>query len=294
MLETTTSSWDAERHANDPIEPGPVTVVKREPLAPNLQLLTVSAPTVAAKIQPGQFVILRADEHGERIPLTVADWNREAGTVSCVFLQVGTSTYKLGDLNAGDTLATFVGPLGKALALDRWGTVLCAGGCYGIGSIYPVARALKERGNRVISLVEGRSRFLLYWLDRLEAVSDRVMFATRDGSLGQKEGYPGMVEDLLASGERLDRVFAIGCTFMMYEMAETTRPFAVKTIVSLNPIMIDGTGMCGACRVLVGDETRFACVDGPDFDAHQVDWDLLLSRRKAYLGPETDAAQRAR
>lgn len=294
MVETTRDSWDADRHANDPIEPGPVTVVKREPLAPNLQLLTVSAPTVAAKIQPGQFVILRADEVGERIPLTVADWNREAGTVSCVFLQVGTSTYKLGDLNAGDTLATFVGPLGKSLELDRWGTVLCAGGCYGIGSIYPVARALKQKGNQVISLIEGRSKFLLYWLDRLEAVSDRVMFATRDGSLGQKEGYPGMVEDLLASGEHLDRVIAIGCTFMMYEMAETTRPFEVKTIVSLNPIMIDGTGMCGACRVLVGGETKFACVDGPDFDAHQVDWDLLLSRRKAYLGPETNSADRAR
>jgi ferredoxin--NADP+ reductase len=291
MVKTTTDAWDAERHANDPIEPGPVTVVKREPLAPNLQLLTVRAPMVAAKIQPGQFVILRADQFGERIPLTVADWNREEGTVSCAFLQVGTSTYKLGDLNAGDTLATFVGPLGKLMELDRWGTVLCAGGCYGIGSIYPIARALKEKGNRVISLIEGRSSFLLYWLDRLESVSDRVMIATHDGSLGEKNGFPGMVGDLLASGVHLDRVIAIGCTFMMYEMAETTRPFEVKTIVSLNPIMIDGTGMCGACRVLVGGETRFACVDGPDFDAHQVDWDLLLSRRKAYLGPETDSAE---
>lgn len=293
MVETTRESWDADRHANDPIEPGPVTVVKREPLVPNLQLLTVRAPTVASKIQPGQFVILRADEHGERIPLTVADWDRDEGTVSCVFLQVGTSTYKLGNLNAGDRLATFVGPLGKALELDRQGTVLCAGGCYGIGSIYPIARALKEKGNRVISLIEGRSSFLLYWQERLEAVSDRVMIATRDGSLGEKNGYPNMVGTLLASGEDVDRVIAIGCTFMMYEMAETTRPFEVKTIVSLNPIMIDGTGMCGACRVLVGDETKFACVDGPDFDAHQVDWDLLLSRRKAYLGPETDSADRA-
>jgi ferredoxin--NADP+ reductase len=294
MVVTPRDSWDEDRHANDPIEPGPVTVVKREPLAPNVQLLTVRAPTVASKIQPGQFVMVRADEHGERIPLTVADWDREEGTVSSVLLQVGTSTYKLGDLDAGDTLATFVGPLGKALEFDRWGTVLCAGGCYGIGSIYPIARALKEKGNQVISLIEGRSNFLLYWLDRMESVSDRVMIATRDGSLGEKGGYPGMVEDLLASGEHLDRVIAIGCTFMMYEMAETTRPFEVKTIVSLNPIMIDGTGMCGACRVLVGDETRFACVDGPDFDAHQVDWDLLLSRRKAYLGPETDSADRPR
>jgi NAD(P)H-flavin reductase len=287
------SNYDKERHANDPFEPGPVTVLKRESLVPNLQLLTVQAPTVAAKIQPGQFVIVRADEYGERIPLTVADWDREEGSISCVFLQVGTSTYKLGHLKEGEVLPTFVGPLGKVLELDHWGTVLCAGGCYGIGSIYPVARALKEKGNQVISLVEGRSQFLLYWLDRIEAVSDRVLVATHDGSLGEKDGYPSLVEELLASGERLDRVIAIGCTFMMYKMAEATRPFGVKTIVSLNPIMIDGTGMCGACRVSVGDETKFACVDGPDFDAHQVDWDLLLSRRKAYLGPETDSADRS-
>jgi ferredoxin--NADP+ reductase len=292
MSETIHASSRANRHANDPFEPGPVTVLRREQLVPNLQLLTVQAPVVASKIQPGQFVIVRADEYGERIPLTVADWDREAGTVSSVFMQVGTSTYKLGELKAGDVLPTYVGPLGKALELDNWGTVLCAGGCYGIASIYPVARALKEKGNRVISLIEGRSGFLLYWLDRLQAVSDRVLIATKDGSKGEKEGYPSMVGKMLAAGERVDRVIAIGCTFMMYEMAEATRPFEVKTVVSLNPIMIDGTGMCGACRVLVGGETRFACVDGPDFDAHQVDWDLLLSRRKAYLGPETDSAER--
>ena len=292
MDKTTNNTPYEDCHANGPFEPGPVTVVKCESLVPNLQLLTVRAPTIAQKVQPGQFVIIRADEYGERIPLTVADWDRDEGTVSCVFLQVGTSTYKLGHLKVGDTLPTFVGPLGKPLESDRWGSVLCAGGCYGIGSIFPVARALKQEGNRVVSLIEGRSQFLLYWLDRLEAVSDRVMIATHDGSLGEKDGFPGLVEELLASGEHLDRVIAIGCTFMMYEMAEATRPSGVKTIVSLNPIMIDGTGMCGACRVSVGNETKFACADGPDFDAHQVDWDLLLSRRKAYLGHETDSADR--
>ena len=281
-----------ERHSNDPAEPGPVTVVGREPLAPNLQLLTVRAPVVASRIQPGQFVIVRADEYGERVPLTIADWDREKGAVSCVFMQVGTSTYKLGKLKAGDVLPTFVGPLGKPLELDRWGTVVVAGGCYGIGSIYPVARALKEKGNRVISLIEGRSRFLLYWLDKLEAVSDRVLVSTRDRSMGSSVDGPNALKDLLGSGERIDRVIAIGCTFMMYLMAEATRPFAVKTIVSLNPIMIDGTGMCGACRVSVAGETKFACVDGPDFDGHQVDWALLLARRKAYLGPETDSGER--
>jgi len=278
-------------HCRDPFEPGPATVLKREPLAPNLQLLMVRAPVVASKIQPGQFVIVRADEQGERIPLTVADWDREEGWVSCVVMQVGTSTHKLGHLQAGDVLPTFVGPLGKPLELDRWGTVVCAGGCYGIGAIYPVARALKARGNRVISLVEGRSKFLLYWLDRLETVSDRILVSTKDRSIGDKEYCFGLVRNLLASGEQVDRVFAIGCTFMMSEMADATRPFGVNTVVSLNPIMIDGTGMCGACRVAVGGETKFACVDGPDFDAHQVDWDLLLARRKAYLGPETDSAE---
>lgn len=155
-----------------------------------------------------------------------------------------------------------------------------------------VARALKERGNRVISLIEGRSKFLLYWLDRLESASDKVLVSTRDRSIGRNRDGPAAIKDLLDSGEHIDRLIAIGCTFMMYQMAEATRPFAVKTIVSLNPIMIDGTGMCGACRVSVAGQTKFACVDGPDFDGHQVDWKLLLSRRKAYLGPETDSGER--
>lgn len=287
-----TNAFDKVRHLNDPFEPGRVTVIAREPLAPNLQLLSVQAPVVASKIQPGQFVIVRADERGERIPLTVADWDRERGSVSCVFMQIGTSTYKLGQLKPGDVVATFVGPLGKPLEIDRWGTVLVAGGCYGIGSIYPVARALKEKGNRVIALVEGRSKFLLYWLDRLQAVSDRLLISTRDLSLGNDRDGPNALANLLASGERVDCVIAVGCTFIMYLIAEATRPYSVKTIVSLNPIMIDGTGMCGACRVSVGGETKFACVDGPHFDAHQVDWDLLLSRRKAYLDHETDSAER--
>lgn len=292
MANTEHDRVQAEEGSATPFNPGEAVVLKQEPLAPNLQLLTVRAPAVAAKIQPGQFVMVRASEEGERIPLTVADWNRDEGWVSCVYMQVGTSTYKLSELEPGDTIPTFVGPLGKSLDLDNWGTVVCAGGCYGIGSIFPIARALKEKGNRVLCFIEGRSKFLLYWLDRLEAVSDRVLLATKDGSIGKKEGYPGVVHELLESGEPVDRVIAIGCTFMMYQMAQTTRPFEVKTIVSLNPIMIDGTGMCGACRVVVDGKTRFACVDGPDFDAHQVDWDLLFARRKAYLGPETDSAER--
>ena len=291
VAERTPDPPDGGRHARDPFEPGPATVLECAPLAPNLQLLRVQAPVVAAKIQPGQFIMVRADERGERIPLTVADWDREEGWVGCVMMQVGSSTHKLARLRAGDVLPTLVGPLGKALELERWGTAVCAGGCYGIGAIYPVARALKEKGNRVVSLVEGRSKFLLYWLDRLEAVSDRILVSTKDRSLGDRDYCFGLVKKLLASGEEIHRVFAIGCTFMMSEMADATRPFGINTVVSLNPIMIDGTGMCGACRVAVGGETKFACVDGPDFDAHQVDWELLLARRKAYLGPETDSAQ---
>jgi ferredoxin--NADP+ reductase len=285
------NSTNIHQHSH-PLESEPVAVVGCEPLAPNLQLLTVRAPIVASKIQPGQFVIVRVDEYSERIPLTVADWNRAEGTISCVFMQVGTSTYKLGELRAGDVLNTFVGPLGKPLDLNYWGTVALVGGCYGIGSIYPIARNLKEKGNRVISIIEGRSKFLLYWIDRLQAVSDRLVISTRDRSVGDIVDGPDAFKHLVTSGEKIDRVIAIGCTFMMYQMAKVTRPFSVKTIVSLNPIMIDGTGMCGACRVFVNGETKFACVDGPDFDGHQVDWDLLLARRKGYLDHETDSAER--
>jgi ferredoxin--NADP+ reductase len=285
-------SWNEDVHRNDPFEPGPVTVVERKPLAPNIQLLTVHAPVVAAKIQAGNFVIVRADERGERTPLTVADWDRAAGTVSCVFMTVGTSTYKLGKMKKGDVVPTFVGPLGKPFDVEPWGTVLLIGGCYGIGIIFPLARALKEKGNRVISVIEGRSDFLLYWQDRLEAVSDEVIYATKDLSRGDDRDAADVIEGLVKAGEPLQRVFAIGCTFLMYHTAQVTRPHGIKTIVSLNPIMIDGTGMCGACRVSVGGETKFACVDGPDFDGHLVDWDLLLQRRKAYLGPEAESVER--
>lgn len=285
-------TWNQDVHAHDPFEPGPVTVVERKSLAPNIQLLTVRAPTVAAKIQAGNFVIVRADQYGERTPLTVADWDRAAGTVSCVFMTVGTSTYKLSKLRKGDVVPTFVGPLGKPLEVDTWGSVLLVGGCYGIGIIYPLARALKAKGNKVISLIEGRSSFLLYWRDRLEAVSDETIYATKDLSVGDDRDATDVFESLMKRGEPLQRVFVNGCTFLMYHMSQTTRPYGVKTIVSLNPIMIDGTGMCGACRVSVGGEAKFACVDGPDFDGHLVDWDLLLSRRKAYLGPEEQSAER--
>lgn len=262
-------------------------VIERRMLVPNIHLLTVEDPFIARKIQPGHFVIVKIDEYGERIPLTVADWNREEGTTSCVFMQVGRSTSKMADLNDGDQIPTFVGPLGKVIDIDNYGTVACVGGCYGIGSIYPVARAMKKAGNRVISLIEARSSFLLYWEEKLREVSDDLIISTMDGSLGIKGHNSDQLKKLLKKGEKIDRIVAIGCTFMMYNVSEATRSYNVKTIVSLNPVMVDGTGMCGACRVEVGGETKFACVDGPDFDGHKVNWDLLLTRRKIYVKDET-------
>ncbi len=266
-------------------------VIERKMIVPNIHLLTVDAPAVAKKIQPGHFVIVKVDEPGERIPLTVADWDREKGTVSCVFMQVGRSTHKMAELKDGDEVPTFVGPLGKVIEIEKFGNVVCVGGCYGIGSIYPVARAMKEAGNRVVSLIEARSRFLLYWEDMFREVSDDLIISTNDRSLGQKGHNSDRLREMLKSGEKIDRIIAIGCTFMMFDVSETTRESGVKTIVSLNPVMIDGTGMCGACRVEVAGQTKFACVDGPDFDGHEVNWDLILTRRKAYVREETKSEE---
>ncbi len=267
-------------------------IVQREMLVPNMHILKVRAPAVAAKVKAGQFVIVRPDERGERIPLTVADWDAKQGTVTCIFMEVGKTTSKLANLKTGETLPTFVGPLGHPLEIENYGTVLLSGGCYGIGCVYPMARALKEAGNKVITMLEARAGFLMYWQEQLESVSDKVIIATADGAKGVKGHAFDHIEQLIKKNGNIDRIIAEGCTFMLYEMAKVTRPFGIPTIVSLNPIMVDGTGMCGACRVGVGGETKFACVDGPHFDAHQVDWQLLLSRRKAYIKEETISSER--
>jgi NAD(P)H-flavin reductase len=258
-------------------------ILLREDLAPNIHLLKVEAPPVAAKAQPGQFVMVMVDERGERIPLTIADWDRDEGSISIVFMELGTSTRKLAALNSGDHILNFVGPLGLPSHIDNFGTVVLAAGCFAVGPIISIARALKEMGNKVISIMESRSKNLLYWERNLGAVSDELIVTTGDGSYGYRGWATDPLLELLQRGEKVDRVIAIGCTFMMKECAEATRPFGVKTIVSLNPIMVDGTGMCGCCRVEVGGVTKFACVDGPDFDGHEVDWDLLLARQRIYL-----------
>jgi NAD(P)H-flavin reductase len=260
-------------------------VVRRERLVPNIHVLEVEAPEIARKCQPGQFVIVMPDARGERIPLTIGDWDRERGTVTAVFMAVGTTTRKLSLLKAGDSLPIFAGPLGLPSEIGTVGTVLLAGGCFGISAIHPLARAYKAAGNRVIVLVDIKADYLLYWRDKLAPHADELVISSRDGLYGATDYVPRHVRDLLGR-EKIDRVVAIGCTYLMSSIAEATRPSGVRTVVSLNPIMVDGTGMCGACRVTVDGRTKFACVDGPDFDAHLVDWAELYARRKSYFDDE--------
>ena len=268
-------------------------VIERRMIVPNLHEFTVQAPAVAESVKPGNFIIVRPDQYGERIPLSVADWDRGAGTVTTIFMQVGGSTAMLARLKPGDTIPTYVGPLGKETVIDNFGTVLCVGGCYGIGSIYPIARALKQAGNKVYTLLEARSSFLLYWEDKLAKVSDQVFVITRDGTKGQKGHISRIPELMERAGITPNLVIVNGCTFQMMRVSMITKPLAWKTIVNMNPIMIDGTGMCGVCRLSVGGKTKFACVDGPDFDGHEIDWEEFLSRRKSYNPEEVDPLRRS-
>jgi len=261
-------------------------ILLTQDLAPNIHLFKVAAPAVAEKVQPGQFVVIRIDERGERIPLTIADWDKGEGSVTIVFMEVGTTTRRLALLKAGDYIANLVGPLGLPSHVEKFGTVVCAAGCYGIASIMPIARAMRQAGNKVISVIEARSKYLLFWEEHLRRVSDQLIITTGDGSDGAKGWVNDRLEEIVDRKDKVDVVVAIGCTYMMRLCAETTRPFGIKTIVHLNPIMVDGTGMCGCCRVSVDGETKFACVDGPEFDGHRVDWDLLLARQSTYLDDE--------
>jgi len=255
-------------------------------IVPNIHELVVEAPIVAASVKPGQFVIVRPNETGERVPLSVSDYDPQKGTVTSFFQEVGESTSKLALLKAGDTIPTFVGPLGGETEIDNFGTVLLIGGCFGIGSIYPIAFALKEAGNTVHVLIEARSQYLLYWTDRYTQLVDGFHTLTRDGTSGTK-GHISRLPDILRKEDiNPDRIIVNGCTFLMKRTSDITRPLGIKTIVNMNPIMIDGTGMCGVCRLTVNGETKFACVDGPDFDGHQVDWDEFLMRRMTYYEEE--------
>ncbi len=266
-------------------------ILEKQDLTPVIHLWKIRAPRVARKANAGQFIILRHGEEGERIPLTIADWDREAGTVTVVFMEVGATTEKLAALKAGDAIDDFVGPLGKPTEIDRYGDVVCVAGGFAIATIVPIARELKAAGNRVVSIMGFRSKDLVFWEDKLGEFSDDLIVATDDGSYGRKGLVTEPLKEVLET-QKVDRVIAIGPTVMMKFASLTSKPFGVPTVVSLNPIMVDGTGMCGACRVEVGGETRLACVDGPDFDGHTVDWDLLLSRQRAYVDPETVSVAR--
>ena len=261
-------------------------ILVKEELVPNMHLVKFSAPAIAKKAQPGQFIIITIDEKGERIPLTIADWDQKEGSITIVFMEVGTTTQRFALFNAGDSIASLVGPLGIPAHIEKVGTVVCVGGCYGIAAMMPIARAMKKAGNKVISVIEARSKYLLFWEDKLKRVSDQLIVTTGDGSYAPQGWIPDQLKQLFEGGEKADFIFAIGCTYMMKLTSETSKPFGIKTIVHLNSIMVDGTGMCGCCRVSVGGETKFACVDGPEFDGHQVDWDVLLSRQRSYHDEE--------
>jgi len=266
-------------------------ILYREDLAPVTKLIEVKAPLVARKARAGQFVVIRVNEKGERIPLTIADFDREKGTLTLIFQEVGKTTMMLGTKRAGDHLASVVGPLGHPSEIENYGTVVCVGGGVGIAPIFPIARELKRAGNKVISIIGARNKDLLFWEDRMRTVSDELVVTTDDGSYGRKALVTEPLKEMLSAGLKPARIWAIGPAVMMKFVSLTTQPFGAPTIVSLNSIMVDGTGMCGACRVSVGGQTRFVCVEGPEFDGHQVDWNLLLERQRIYVDEEKRALE---
>ncbi|HUP17997.1 MAG TPA: sulfide/dihydroorotate dehydrogenase-like FAD/NAD-binding protein [Acidimicrobiia bacterium] len=260
-------------------------------LSPSVKRFWVEAPRVAQHWRPGQFVIVRVDGDGERIPLTIVDGDKDAGTICLIVQGIGATTMAINRLVVGDSLLDVAGPLGTPSRIEALGNVVVIGGGVGTAIAYPVARALHEAGNRVTAIIGGRSQEFVILEPELSKVCERVLPATDDGSYGQPGQVTDVLSELLRSGETIDHVFAMGPIPMMRAVAEVTRSRAIKTTVSLNPIMIDGTGMCGGCRVLVGSATKFVCIDGPEFDAHIVDFDVLTSRNRAYQGFELAQAQ---
>jgi ferredoxin/flavodoxin---NADP+ reductase len=267
-------------------------ILEKQVLSDVTKLMVVEAPNVARKALAGQFVIVRIQDQSERIPLTIADFDRQAGTITLIFQEVGKSTKEMGTLEVGDHFVTVVGPLGHPTEIENLGTVVCIGGGVGIAPIFPITRALKEAGNTVLSIIGARTREYLFWEDRMRAVSDELIVCTDDGSYGRKALVTEPLKELLESHPGgIKRVWAIGPTVMMKFVSLTTKPFEVPTIVSLNTIMVDGTGMCGGCRVELTSGPQFVCVDGPEFDGHKVNWDNLLSRVQFYREQEKMAQE---
>ena len=270
------------------------TIVSKRAIAPDVKEYVVRAPVVARKAKAGQFVIVRIDEEGERIPLTIANADAGAGTITLVVQEVGKTTIEMGRLEEGDAILDLIGPLGRPSHVEKFGTVCMIGGGIGIAPIYPIAVAMREAGNRVISIIGARTKALLFWEDEMRAASDELYVTTDDGSYGVKGFVSQELERLIREGRELNSVTAIGPVPMMRAVDETTRLHTIPTVVSLNPIMVDGTGMCGGCRVTVGGETKFTCVDGPEFDGHGVDFDELVQRQSFYKDLEAEAAEGCR
>lgn len=264
----------------------------KKELNPTVTMMEIEAPLIAKKAQPGQFIILRVDENGERIPLTVAGYDREKGTVKIIFQIVGASTELLNHKNEGDYIQDFVGPLGRATHTEGLKKVAIVGGGVGCAIALPVAQKLHELGCEVHSIIGFRNKDLLILEDEFKAASDKLIIMTDDGSYGEKGVVTAPLQKLIESGENYDEVIAIGPLIMMKFVVKTTKPYNVKTIVSMNPIMIDGTGMCGGCRLTVGGKTKFACVDGPEFDGFEVDFDEAMSRGAMYRGFEQEAREK--
>ena len=257
-------------------------ILKKKELNPTVTLMEVDAPFVAKKAEPGQFIILRVDEEGERIPLTVADFDREKGTVTIIFQIVGGTTERLNQLREGEFIHDFVGPLGEPSQLEGLKKVALVGGCVGSAIAYPVAKKLHKLGAEVHSIVGFRSKDLVILEEEFRAVSDEMRMMTDDGSYGKKGLVTDALRELIEAGNKYDEVIAIGPVVMMKFVSLLTKQYGIRTVVSMNPIMIDGTGMCGCCRLTVAGKTKFACVDGPDFDGHEVDYDEIMKRASTY------------
>lgn len=265
-------------------------IVAKKQLAEEVYRIEVEAPHIAQERKAGQFVIVQTDtEWGERIPLTIADADPQAGTISLIFQTVGATTHRLAALGPGDLIPAILGPLGNPTHIERFGRTVCVGGGIGVAPMHPIAQALKQAGNHLTIIMGARTKDLLILEDEMRALADELIIVTDDGSSGRKALVTQPLGELCAQTPKPDLVVTIGPPIMMKFCAETTRPFGVATVASLNTIMIDGTGMCGGCRVSVGNKTKFVCVDGPEFDAHEVDWDGMMLRLRAYKGAEDEA-----
>jgi ferredoxin--NADP+ reductase len=266
-------------------------IIEKKDLSENVVQMVLDAPEIALKRRAGQFVILKTDEKGERIPLTIVDSDSAAGTITIIFQVVGKSTAAMAKMKAGQSFTDLQGPLGNPTEIENYGRVVCIGGGVGVGVVYPLAAALKKAGNHVTSIIGARTKSLLILEEEMKQVSDKLVVATDDGSYGFHGFVSAVLQQMIDAGEKIDRVFAIGPVPMMRVLCNVTRPHGIKTIVSLNAIMVDATGMCGACRVSVDGKTKFTCVDGPEFDGHAVDFDLLASRLRMYLDQEKQSME---